>query len=166
MINKVSLLATALTASVAISGCSSISKATHSSSSASLNAQAAQIVTRPTEYAYKTLGTATGEASQTSFLIWTIEGDKTSASVKGAFGSSDLENLAAFRAVKSLGGDAFFKLSTEVEEIGPWPFFSKEVIRVTGKVLKIEDLGTIAAERADKMSVTEDEEESEGGWFD
>ena len=47
------------------------------------------------------------------------------------------------RAVKQVGGDAFFKLTTEEEATGFPLVFSVRKVRVTGKVLKIEDLGTV-----------------------
>lgn len=146
-----------------MSGCSSMTKNTHAADTASFDAQAGQIVTRPTEYTYKTLGTASGRASQTNVLFWTVKGDSTQASIKGTIGSSDLENLAAFRAVQSMKGDAFFKLTTQANESGFWPFFTKTDVLVTGKVLKIEDLGVVTAERADSLQIAEEKKIAEEG---
>jgi len=149
------ILAGALIAPLMV-GCSSSNSDIHATAVASLKSQTAQIITRPTEYAYETIGTASGEANQTAIFGIVTEGDKpASVSVLGLAGSaSPLENLAAYRAVESLGGDGFFKLSTEVKSSGFWPFVSTKHIKVTGKVLKIRDLGSMDVKRTDKLRET------------
>ena len=157
MQKQLGILAAAVTLT-AVTGCTSMSKVAHPTTTATLSAQSAQIVTRPTEYAYKTIGTATGHSSQVKIFGFTVGGDTTAASVQGLSGASKLESLAAYRAVKSLKGDAFFQLTTEEDKTefpSFFPFiYNAQKISVTGKVLKIEDLGTITAERADKMEAT------------
>lgn len=147
---------------IILSGCTSLGKVVHSSTDAELRARPASIVTRPTEYAYKTIGSASGEAFEKKILGMVVDGDKTGASVLGGLkGTSPLEALATFRAVKSLKGDAFFKLTTEKEGGGFPLLYSYEKVKVTGRVLKIEDLGTVTAERADKMKEVEAKADAE-----
>jgi len=168
MQKQIGMIAAVITLT-AVTGCSSMSKVAHPTTTASLNAQSAQIVTRPTEYAYKTIGTATGTSNQVKILGFTVSGDTTGASVQGLAGASKLESLAAYRAVKSLKGDAFFQLTTEEDKTefpSFFPFiYNAQKIKVTGKVLKIEDLGTITAERADKMEAAEAGKTEDRGLF-
>ncbi len=156
-----------LASAVAImaTGCSSMSKDVSATAEASLYAPTGQVITRPSEFAYKILGTAIGEADYIKVFGITEEGDKV-ASVPGFIGASPMENLAAYRAVEKLGGDAFFKLSTVEEKFGLFPFYSEHNLKVTGKVLKIVDLGTIEADRADKRDVLKSAKGSgENGFF-
>ena len=137
-----------------MAGCSSSKSEFHAAATASLQAQKAQIITRPTEYSYQTIGTASGEATQTTIFGFYSTGDNVSTmSVLGMLkGDSSLEKLAAFRAIKTLKGDAFYKLSTEESESG---FFVKtRTVKVTGKVLRIHDNGPMDLERIDKLRET------------
>lgn len=139
-----------------LAGCSSFDKNLHASTAAaSINAQTAQIVTRPTEYAYETVGEAIGHAYTKTMFGFHVDGDSVSTmSVAGMAGAGPLESLAAFRAVESLDGDAFFQIATEEERTGIWGFGTTKV-KVTGKVLKIKDLGTMSAVRADDLEKVE-----------
>ena len=135
-------------------GCSSVIKQVDPSGVARISADSNHIVNRPVEYGMKTIGEASGEASVTKFLGFTIEGDKIKTDVKsiGSSSSDPLVKMAAFRAVKSKNGDAFYELRKEESKSGFGPFFSKRHVKVTGKVLSINELGILSAARADQRN--------------
>src|SRR5690606_39851574 len=81
-----------------------------------------------------------------------IEGDKPDVSLPvlgSARGGDPLETLAAYRAAKAKGGDAFYQVTSEWDKFNVLFIYQRKSVEVTGKALKVKDLGTMSAERAD-----------------
>lgn len=103
------------------------------------------------------MGRTTGSASSRKlFGIIELENDaqvKGDVVMIGKRPEGKLEEIAAFRAVDSESGDAFYKLRTHTEDykfIHPLIYREKKVM-VSGMVYNVEDLGRIDVERADEM---------------
>lgn len=138
----------------AVSGCSSLSREAHLTSDGALQAAPAAIAMRPHELGLEPVGDAEGSASTEKFLFFTISGDKPGDLSMPVFGSgakSDLERLACWRAAQSNGGDAFYLTSTAWEKEGFLGIYRKRSVKVTGKSLKIKDMGHLSVERAERI---------------
>lgn len=134
-------------------GCSSLMTENYLTRNGSLAAQPMLVVTRPHEYSLDTLGDATGTARTEKFLFFTVAGDRPDVTVPiiGKQARNGLETLACYRAAKSLGGDAFYAVSSEWErETYFLGIYRKAVVTVNGKSLKLKDIGELSPERADK----------------
>lgn len=110
------------------------------------------VVARPIEFGMETLGDAKGTASVEKFLFFTISGDRPDVSlpIVGKQSRDSLETLACYRAAQSKGGDAFYAISSEWEKMNLLGIYRKRSVTVTGKSMKIKDLGELSPERADK----------------
>jgi hypothetical protein len=112
------------------------------------------VIARPVEYGVETVGDATGEAYYKKFLWFTLEGDGGGAEIftLGMSIHDPLEKLACFRAAKSKNGDAFYKITSEEEKKNIlWFIYRERHISVSGKVLKLKDLGPVDEKRSDEI---------------
>jgi len=134
-------------------GCSSLDKTMNLHNNGSLTAEPMKVMSRPLEYGIETLGAATGEASYKKFLFFTIEGESASMSlpIAGLAVSDPLERIACFKAVQSLKGDGFYKLSSQTDSFNFMYIFRQKNTKVTGNVVKIKDLGLVDQPRADSL---------------
>jgi len=140
-----------LVSAAVLSGCASIDKTSHMVRTGGLAAEPMSVVERPLEYGVETLGDATGDASYKKFLWFTIEGDAAEMSlpIAGLIVTDPLEKIACYRAVQSLKGDGFYKILSETDSFNFLYIFRQKSVKVTGKVLKIKDLGMVDQKRAD-----------------
>ena len=136
---------------VLLTGCSSLMNESYPVRNSSLASQPMMIVSRPQEFGLETLGDATGSASIVKFLFFTIDGDRPDASLPiiGKQSRNPLETLACYRAAQSKGGDAFYAISSEWEKQNFLFLYRKQAVTVSGKSLKIKELGPLSTERAD-----------------
>jgi hypothetical protein len=151
------LLGAALVAAVISSGCTTMARTNHATDTAALSAQPLTVVTRPTEVAMELVGDASGTASTTHLLGFLIEGDRVAQSlpVFGLVQKDDtLSRLAAYRAARDKGADAFYVLRTEEDATGVGFLFKKRTVTVHGRSYRLRDLGTMSPERADKLQMT------------
>lgn len=134
-----------------LTGCASLTSENYLVRNGSLASQPMLVVTRPQEFGLETLGDAKGSASVEKFLFFTIAGDKPDATLPiiGKQSRNPLETLACFRAAQSKGGDAFYAISSEWEKMNFLFLYRKQAVTVTGKSLKVKDLGPLTTERAD-----------------
>ncbi|MBM4148016.1 MAG: hypothetical protein FJ224_03110 [Lentisphaerae bacterium] len=136
------------------SGCATGLKNAHINSTGGLRDESMTVLSRPLEYGLETLGDASGEAYTKQFLWFVLDGDKVSVDVllPGILVSDPLERIACYRAAKSLNGDGFYKVTSEWDRISVLGCLYREKrVRVTGKALKIKDLGLMDAKRADEI---------------
>lgn len=141
-----------------VSGCSSLMGKSHLTTDGALVAQPAVISVRPHEMGLEPVGDAKGSASTEKFLGFTIGGDKPSdlsMPVLGNGAKGALETLACFRAVQPTDGDAFYSVTTTWDKKNILGIYRKYSVTVTGKSLKIKDMGHVSAERADKAAKRE-----------
>lgn len=136
--------------------CSSVKQRVSANESAALAGEPISILTRPIEYGIEQVGDAQGSASSTTILGIFKMGDQSGGasgllSIFGAGSGDPLENTAAYRAATSIGGDAFYLLTSQEEESGVPGIFSKRTIRVTGKALKVQHLGPVDQQRTDRL---------------
>ena len=137
-------------AAMSMSGCQSMMDVNHQTTTGSLAAESLTVVTRPQEFGVDVLGDTSGEASYEKVFFFTISGDKAKTSLPIIGGSdSPLEALAAYRAAKAKGGDAFYKVTTHEDSFNVLGIYSRKKVTVTGKALKVKDMGTLSADRAD-----------------
>ena len=140
-------------AMVFTSGCSSLMGKNHLVGSGGLNAQPMIVVSRPHEFGIKVIGDSEGSASTSKFLFFTVAGDQPDGMkmpVLGNGAKGSLETLACYRAAKANGGDAFYSINTQWNKKNVLYIFRTYDVKVTGKSLKITDLGDLSEERADK----------------
>lgn len=139
-----------------LSACESTKARANATDRAALSGEAHSILTRPLEYGIEQVGDAQGEASSTTILGFFQTGDESGGasgllSIFGAGSGDPLENTAAFRAATSVGGDAFYLLTSVETESGVPGIYSTRTIRVTGKALKILHLGPMDQQRTDRL---------------
>lgn len=135
-------------------GCSTSMKEAHLSKTGSLGAESMAVLCRPLEFGVETIGDATGEAYYKKFLWFTLEGDRPDISIPtpGLTINDSLEKLACYRAAKSKNGDAFYKITSEKDGISIlWCIYRERHITVTGKALKLKDLGPLDEKRSDEL---------------
>ncbi|MCK5875259.1 MAG: hypothetical protein KAG82_11255 [Alcanivoracaceae bacterium] len=149
-------LPVAAAAAITMTGCASMMDVNHQTSTGALSAEALSVVSRPQEFGVDVLGDTKGAAKTTKLFGFTIEGDKPDVSlpILSMFGSTKgadpLETLAAYRAAQAKGGDAFYRVTTEWDKFNVLFIYQRKSVEVTGKALKVKDLGTLSADRADK----------------
>lgn len=138
---------------LATTGCSTTKDRLNVAGDGSMKAEAMSIVSRPLEYGVTELGDSNGTASKTTILgfITLGDADEFSLPILGAGTKSGLEGAAAYRAATAKGGDAFFQVSSRTESSGIPGIYSKKTISVTGKALKLNHMGQLTAERADRI---------------
>lgn len=139
-----------------ISACGSTKARAHATDSARLSGEPHNILTRPLEYGIEQVGDAKGEASSTKILGLFSSGDQAGGasgllSIFGAGSGDPLENTAAYRAATSVGGDAFYLLTSVETTSGVPGIYSTRTIKVTGKALKILHLGPMDQQRSDRL---------------
>lgn len=147
------LLPAIAVAAITMTGCASKMDINHQTTKGSLAAQSLQVVTRPQEFGVDVLGDSKGSAKVVKLFGFTIEGDKPDVSlpiIGGGGGGAPLEVLAAYRAAQAKGGDAFYRITTNWDKFGFGFIYQRQTVEVTGKALKVKDLGTLSADRADK----------------
>jgi hypothetical protein len=143
---------------ITLTGCASMMDVNHQTTTGALNAQPMTVLARPQEFGVDVLGDAKGKAQTTKLFGFTIEGDKPDVSlpVFGMFtsskGADPLETLAAYRAAQAKGGDAFYRVTTEWDKFNVLFIYQRKSVEVSGKALKVKDLGTMSADRADKRA--------------
>jgi hypothetical protein len=154
-----------LAGAVTLTGCHNLGGVNHAQSRSALSAEPLQVYSRAQEFGFSVVGDATGTAETRKFLFLTIGGDRTDASLPlyGATEGTQLESLAALRAARSLNADGFYQVSTEREKANLLWIYRREKVTVTGKALRTRDLGTVSAERADKIRL--ESIKSRRGWF-
>ncbi len=136
-----------------LTGCATGMKNAHMTATGGLIDESMTVVARPVEYAMETVEDASGEAETEKFLFFTLSGDRPDITipVTGAPVTDPLEHLACFRAVEKKGGDGFYKIKSEWDKTNILGLYRKKHVKVTGKVLKIKDLGIVPADRADEI---------------
>ena len=138
---------------VLLTGCHSVMTSSSLTKNSQMSAQPMMVTTRPHEFGLETVGDARGRASIEKFLFFTISGDKPDVTlpVLGEKSKHPLETLACYRAAQSKGGDAFYVITSEWEKKNILGIYRKHAVVVTGKRMKIKDLGELDPERADKL---------------
>jgi hypothetical protein len=148
----------AVAATMSMTGCASMMDTNHQTTKGALSADALSVISRPQEFGVDVLGDTKGAAKTVKVLGFTIEGDKPDVSlpILSMFGSSKgadpLETLASFRAAKAKGGDAFYRVTTEWDKFSVGFIYQRKSVEVTGKALKVKDMGTLSADRADSRT--------------
>jgi hypothetical protein len=112
---------------------------------------------RPVELAVDVLQETEGEAYTEKIFWWTIEGDSPRVSFLSWVFAGDgqeitsLGRVAAARAIdRTPEADGLY--ITRIENDSKNYFiYRKERVKVTGRALKINDLGTVSQDRADKV---------------
>lgn len=138
-------------------GCASFSKTPHVNNTGGLSDEAMQVVARPIEYGVEEVGDAEGRASYQRILGIFTTGDTVGSGglLQNIFGRPDsgpLAELASYRAAKSKGGDGFYRVTTETEEFSVPLLFERREIKVTGKALKLKNLGMMSQDRSDALA--------------
>jgi hypothetical protein len=145
-------------AAMTTTGCASMMDTNYQTTKGALAAQPMTVLARPQEFGVDVLGDAKGEAKTTKLFGFTIEGDKPDVSlpILGLFSSSKgadpLETLASYRAAQTKGGDAFYHVTSEWDKFNVLFIYQRKSVQVTGKALKVKDLGTMSADRADERA--------------
>lgn len=145
----------AIAASLAVAtGCTTISKTNHPTDTAALEAKALSLQTRPVELGMELSGDSSGEATATRVLGFLVDGDAVKAALPllGKLSGDPLQEMAAYRAARANGSDAFYILRTETDSKGFGFIYNKRTVKVSGKTYKLKDLGLMSAERADKLN--------------
>ena len=129
----------------------------HARNTASLDSEGQLLLTRPNEQGLKLVGRSAGEATSKK-ILGLIEIGEPSTNITADFqmiGSSaedSLEKQAAYNAVRSMDGDAFYKTTTYTMDNDIFfGLYKRKTVGVTGLVYEVEDLGRIDAERYDKI---------------
>lgn len=153
---KLILLAVLVGGVAGTTGCTTFTKTPHINNAGGLADDAMQVVARPIEYGVEEVGDAEGTAAYQKILGFTV-GDTVGSGgiLKGLFGSPDsgpLAELASHRAAKSKGGDGFYRVTTETEHFGIGFIYERVNIKVTGKALKLKNLGMMSQDRSDALS--------------
>lgn len=135
-----------------LTGCSSLMDENYLTRNGGLASQPMMVITRPHEFGLEVVGDSTGTATTKKVLFFTISGDRPNVTlpIVGTQSRSPLETLACYRAAQSKGGDAFFAVSSQWEKKNIMYVYQQQTVTVTGKSMKIKDLGELSAERADK----------------
>lgn len=151
------ILLAALAAGVSgTTGCTTFTKTPHINNAGGLADEGMQVVARPIEYGVDEVGDAEGSAAYQKILGFTVGDTVGSGGIfKSLFGSPDsgpLAELASYRAAKSKGGDGFYRVTTETEEFGIGFIYQRVSIKVTGKALKLKNLGMMSQDRSDALA--------------
>lgn len=153
---KIAMLALAGASMLTLSGCAVMSKDAHVRDKGGMYAESMEIMARPTEYTVDEIGDSSGTATQTRVLGFLVAGDSVDAGlpILGNPGENPLVKLASYRAATAKGGDAFYHVTTEKDAFGFGFIYKIETVKVTGRALKVKNLGTMSADRADKLSIS------------
>lgn len=165
MKTKAMLLGLAAVSMMTLSGCAVMSKDAHVRDRGSMDAESMTIVDRPTEYTVDEIGDSSGTATTTRVFGFLVAGDSVDAGlpILGNPGENPLVKLASYRAATAKGGDAFYHLTTEKDSFGLGFIYKVETVKVSGRALKVKNLGTMSADRADKLSIAKAAGGSSGG---
>lgn len=144
------------------SGCTSMARNNYASDHASLRADSLNLVTRPYEISMEPIGEASGKASTTRVLGFRVEGDNVTIPVFGVGRNDAMVRLAAYKAARQAGGDAFLVTRMEEDNIGLAFIYQKRDVTVHGRVYRIVDTGSVSVERADAMRSSGGMQKSEG----
>ena len=152
---KVMLLTLAGVSMLTLSGCAAMTKDAHVRDRGSMDAESMSVAARPTEYTVDEIGDSSGTATTTHVLGFLVAGDSVSAGlpILGSPGEDPLVKLASYRAATAKGGDAFYHVTTEHDVFGFGFIYKIQTVKVTGRALKVKNLGTMSAERADKLNL-------------
>jgi len=136
-----------------LGGCTSLMKINYLSENGAQLNEPMLIATRPHEFGLDTVADSSGEAYYAKLLIFTIAGDKPDVSlpILGNVGRDPLETLACYRAAIAKGGDAFYAINSEWDKANWFWIYRTKNIKVTGKAMKIKDLGLMSPERSDNL---------------
>ena len=124
------------------------------SDAASFSASPHYMWTRPTEIAYEIIGDVEGTAEYSLLFGFIPLGDAPKLEFN-LFGNQATNNpgvkLAAYDACKTVGADGIYIISVYTESKQGF-FVDSELVTVTGKALKLVDLGTVDQKRADTIA--------------
>lgn len=164
---KIAMLALAGASMLTLSGCAVMSKDAHVRDRGGMDAEAMSIAARPTEYTVDEIGDSSGTATTTHVLGFLVAGDSVDAGlpILGNPGENPLVKLASYRAATAKGGDAFYHVTTEKDSFGFGFIYKIETVKVTGRALKVKNLGTMSAERTDKLNLARALSSSTGNSF-
>ena len=152
-------LTTLILAAAAAAACATVDERNHLSAPARLAPEGAEVWSRPSEYGFEMLQDVEGKAVVFKLLGLSVVGEDvdTKLPIIGSLLNDDedeihpLVRVAAANAIDSVkGADGLYIVRSSVRETGPWPIFYQLAAEVRGKALRVKDLGTVDATRADR----------------
>lgn len=144
-----------------LTGCTSIGRNPHIRENGSLDPEPVTIWSRPAEFGVQIIGDISGTAFTTRLFGFTVGGDSVQmanpyALLREGDTLGPLERVAAAHAIDSQpGADGIYVIQTSSSSTNIAWIYTNKSVTVRGKALKLEDLGYVSEERADRARALE-----------